>query len=192
MKKSVGAKAFALPTPVWVVGTYDENGAPNIMTAAWGGICCSEPPCIAISVQKIRASYTNIIKHKAFTVSIPSQKHMIEADYVGIASGKKVDKFNITGLTAIPSELVDAPYVKEFPLILECRLVNTIDLGLHTQFIGEILDVKADEGVLGENGLPVLGKVDPLTYSWPELKYYAIGESLGKAFSAGAKLGKLK
>lgn len=190
MKKSVGAKTFALPTPVWVIGSYDENGSPNIMTAAWGGICCSVPPCVTVSLQKIRASYDHITKHKAFTVSIPSQQHLSEADYVGMVSGKKVDKFAATGLTAVRSELVDAPYVKEFPLILECRLLHTIDLGQHTQFIGEILDVKADEAVLGENGLPELGKVSPFTFSPPEMKYYSIGQYLGKAYSVGAKLGK--
>lgn len=190
MKKSVGANTFALPTPVWVVGSYDESGAPNIMTAAWGGICCSVPPCVTVSLQKIRASYDYILKHKAFTVSIPSTKHIAEADYVGIFSGKKADKFAVSGLTAVRSELVDAPYVEEFPLILECRLIQTVDLGLHTQFIGEILDVKADEAVLGDNGLPALGKVDPFTFSPPERQYYSIGHSIGTAFSVGAKLGK--
>lgn len=190
MKKSVGANAFALPTPVWVVGTYDENGEPNIMTAAWSGICCSKPPCVAVSLQKIRSSYNNIIKHKAFTISIPSQQYMIEADYIGIFSGKKVDKFAVTGLNAVRSELVDAPYVKEFPLILECRLIHTIELGLHTQFIGEIMDVKVDEDALGDNSLPSIGKINPFVYSFPELKYYAIGQEVGKAFSVGAKLGK--
>ncbi|HWR43731.1 flavin reductase family protein [Sporomusa sp.] len=190
MKKSIGAKTFAMPTPVWVVGTYGENGEPNIMTAAWGSICCSAPPCVAVSLQKIRASYDNILKHKAFTISIPSRKYVSEADYAGIASGKDTDKFTVAGLTPVKSDLVDAPYVQEFPLILECRLLHTIELGLHTQFIGEIVDVKADEAVLGDNGLPVLGKVDPLSYSPPEREYYGTGENLGKAYSLGLKLKK--
>ena len=190
MKKSIGAKTFAMPTPVWVVGTYGENGEPNIMTAAWGGICCSEPPCVAVSLQKIRASYDNIIKHKAFTINIPSQKYVVEADYVGIVSGKRIDKFAVSGLTAVKSELVDAPYIQEFPLILECRLLHTIEIGLHTQFIGEIVDVKADEAVLGENGLPVLEKVNPFSFSPPDRMYYGVGQDLGRAFSLGLKLGK--
>ncbi|HEY3423923.1 MAG TPA: flavin reductase family protein, partial [Negativicutes bacterium] len=120
MKKSLGAHTFAMPSPVWVVGTYGENGEPNIMTAAWGSICCSVPPCVAVSLQKVRASYDNILKHKAFTISVPSQEHLVEADYVGIDSGKKVDKFSTTKLTPVRSELVNAPYVQEFPLVLEC------------------------------------------------------------------------
>jgi flavin reductase (DIM6/NTAB) family NADH-FMN oxidoreductase RutF len=101
-------------------------------------------------LQKIRASYDNIIKRQAFTISIPSQQHLTEVDYIGVARGKRVDKFAITGLTAVRSELVDAPYVKEFPLILECQLIHTIELGQHTQFIGEILEVKIDERFGGQ------------------------------------------
>ncbi len=188
MKKSIGAKTFAMPSPVWVIGTYGENGVANIMTAAWGGICCSEPPCVTVSLQKPRASYNNIIKHQAFTVSVPSQRHVTEVDYLGIVSGKNTDKFAVTGLTPVASEKVDAPYVQEFPLILECRLLHTVELGLHTQFIGEIVDVKADETILGETGLPVLEKVSPFTFSAPEGAYYSTGERLGKAYSLGLKL----
>lgn len=190
MKKSLGANTFAMPAPVWVVGTYGENGEANIMTAAWGGICCTAPPCVAISLQKVRASYTNIIKNKAFTISVPSHKHVVEADYVGIDSGKNIDKFAATKLTPIPSEIVNAPYVEEFPLVLECKLLHTIEIGLHVQFIGEIMDVKADESVLGDKGLPTLEKVSPLVFSTTEHKYYKIGEFLEKSHSVGLKLRK--
>ena len=125
-----------------VVGTYDKQEKPNIMTAGWVGICCSKPPCIAVSLRKARYTYSNIVERRAFTVSVPSEKYIKETDYVGIASGKKVEKFSATKLTAVKSDLVDAPYVNEFPLVLECRLLHTIEIGLHTQFIGEILDVK--------------------------------------------------
>ena len=187
MKKSIGSKTFAMPSPVWVVGTYGENGVPNIMTAAWGGICCSVPPCVTISLQKPRASYDNIMKRKSFTISIPSSKQAVEADYVGIVSGKNTDKFAVTGLTPVKSELVDAPYVGEFPLILECRLVQTVELGIHTQFIGEIVDVKADNDVLDEKGMPTLQKVAPFVFSASDKGYYQMGDKLGEAFSIGMK-----
>ncbi|WP_371377981.1 flavin reductase family protein [Sporomusa aerivorans] len=190
MKKSIGAKTLAMPTPVWVVGSYGEDGKPNIMTAAWGGICCSEPPCVTVSLQKIRASYNNILARKAFTISIPSEAHVVESDYVGIVSGKTTDKFAGAGLTVVKSELVDAPYVQEFPLILECELVQTVDLGLHTQFIGKIIDVKADEKVLGDNGLPSLDKVSPVSFSPSDRAYYGVGTALGQAFSVGLQLKK--
>jgi flavin reductase (DIM6/NTAB) family NADH-FMN oxidoreductase RutF len=190
MKKSLGANTIAMPAPVWVVGTYGENGEPNIMTAAWGGICCSVPPCVTVSLQKPRATYNNIIKNQAYTISIPSSIHLIETDYVGIASGKNTDKFSIANLTPIKSDLVNAPYVEEFPLVLECKLLQVIELGLHTQFIGEIVDVKADEHVLGENGLPTLEKVNPFIFSPPEGMYYRIGHPLEKSHSVGLKLRK--
>ncbi len=121
MKKSLGANTIVSTTPVWVVGTYDREGKPNVMTAAWGGVCCSKPPCIYVSLRKATYTYSNIVERKSFTVSIPSEAYTKETDYFGLASGKTVDKFSATGLTAVKSDLVDAPYVKEFPLILDAR-----------------------------------------------------------------------
>jgi flavin reductase (DIM6/NTAB) family NADH-FMN oxidoreductase RutF len=190
MKKSLGAKTLATPTPVWVVGSHGENGAPNAMTIAWGGICCSVPPCVAISLQKSRATYANILRRKAFTISIPSASRAAEADFFGIASGKDTDKFAAAGLTPVKSELVDAPYVQEFPLVLECKLLNTVEIGMHVRFIGEILNVLADESVLGENGMPDIEKVAPFVFNPGDRSYHAIGQSLGPAFSIGLKFMK--
>ena len=188
MKESLGARPLVFPTPVWVVGTYDKQGRPDAMTAAWGAICCSKPPCVTISVQKIRYTYGNLMERKAFTINVPSETYSKEADYLGIASGKKIDKFSAAGLTPVKGDLVDAPYVKEFPLVLECILIHTHELGLHTQFIGEIKDVKADKSVLDEKGLPDIEKVKPFTYV-PEIRtYYGIGKYLGKAFSIGKEI----
>ena len=190
MKKSMGARTLVFPTPVWVVGTYDKEGKPNVMTAAWGGICCSQPPCVAVSLRKATYTYGNLMERKAFTVNVPSEARCREADYIGIVSGKNVDKFAATGLTPVRSELVDAPYVKEFPLVLECKLLRTVEIGLHTQFIGEIIDVKADESVLGEGGLPDIEKVKPIVYS-PEIRsYHGIGRNLGRAYILGKTIGK--
>ncbi len=184
MKKSIGAKSLAYPTPAWVVGSYDMFGNANAMTAAWGGICCSEPPCISVSMRKATYTYANIMEKEAFTINIPSEKYMKETDYFGMASGKDVDKFEKTGLTAVKSDLVYAPYIEEFPIVLECKLVHSFELGLHTQFIGEIIDIKADESVLDEKGNPEIRKIKPIIYS-PERNYYGVGELLGKAFSIG-------
>ena len=148
MKKSIGAKTLHFPAPVWLVGTYDAAGRPNVMAASWTGICCSQPPCVTVSVRKARYTYANLIARKAFTLSIPSAAQVKIADYVGIVSGRKVDKFQQAGLTAVRGEHVDAPYAQEFPAVMECRLIHTLELGSHTQFIGEILDVKIDADVL--------------------------------------------
>ena len=189
MKKSLGAKTIAYPTPAWVVGSYDRDGKANGATIAWGGICCSDPPCVAISFRKATYSYHNIVERQAYTVNIPSEAHVKEVDFFGIASGRDTDKFAACGLTAVKSDLVDAPYVQEFPLILECKVIHTIEIGLHTQFIGQIIDVKADEAVLGEKGAPDLMKLKPIVFG-PEIRaYHGVGAYLGKAFSIGRKTG---
>lgn len=187
MKKSLGAKTLAYPTPVWVVGSFDAAGKPNMMTVAWAGICCSAPPCVTVSIRKERHSYAAIMARRAFTISIPGQSQVAEADYVGMVSGSVVDKFAVTGLTPVRSELVDAPYVGEFPVVIECRLVQTVDLGAHTQFIGEVVDVKADEGVLDASGHVDLAQLLPLIYAPGGSQYYGVGPVVAKGYSAGKK-----
>ena len=188
MKKSIGPKTLVYPTPVFVVGTYDKAGKPNVMTAAWGGICCSKPPCVAVSLRKSRYSYDNIVERKAFTINIAPEKYVKESDYFGIASGRNKDKFAATGLTPVKSDLVDAPLIKEFPFALECSLLHTIEIGVHIQFIGEIVDIKADEEVLNDNGVPDIDLVKPILFA-PEMQaYYSVGNFLGKAFSIGKEI----
>ncbi len=188
MKKSLGAKTLVEPTPTWIVGTYDASGKPNGMTAAWGGICCSDPPCIAVSLRKATYSYGNLMARRAFTVSVPSQSLVKQADYFGLTSGRDTDKFAATGLTPVRSEIVDAPYVAECPLVLECRVVHVFELGLHTQFVGQIVDVKADESVLGANGAPDIAKIRPILFSPGDRGYYGVGGPLGLAFAVGKEI----
>ncbi len=191
MKQSLGSKTLAYPAPVWCVGSYDKNNAPNVMTAAWGGICCSKPPCVTVSLRKATYTYKNIMAKKAYTISIPSEKYAKEADYFGIASGKDVNKFEASGLTPAKGDKVDAPYVAEFPVILECKMIHSHEIGLHTLFIGEILDVKADKNVLdGEKGVPDMEKVKPIIFG-PEIRtYHGVGPRLGLAFNLGMDLYK--
>lgn len=118
MKISLGKKTLLYPAPVCVVGTYDRKGVPNVMTAAWAGICCSNPPCIAVSLRKATYTYENIMERKAFTVSLPSEDYIQQADYFGMISGRDENKFDRTKLTPAKGELVDAPFVMEFPLAL--------------------------------------------------------------------------
>lgn len=185
MKKSLGANTLAQPTPVWLVGSYDASGKPNIMTIAWGGICCSKPACLTVSIRKERHTYPAILARGGFTISVPSESQVREADYAGMVSGAAADKFAAAGLTAVKSELVDAPYVGECPLVIECRLFKTLDLGAHTQFIGEILDVKAEESVLGADGQMDLELLRPLIYSPGASRYYGVGSVVAKGFSVG-------
>jgi flavin reductase (DIM6/NTAB) family NADH-FMN oxidoreductase RutF len=182
---SIGANTFAPILPVWVVGTYDHEGKPNVMTAAWAGICCSKPPCVYVSLRK--ATYT---ERRAFTISIPSEAYVKEADYFGIVSGRDMDKFSTTKLTPVKSDLVDAPYVKEFPMVMECKVIKIVKIGLHTEFIGEILDVKAHQTVLDKNKMPDVEKVKPPIWSLPNMSYRKVGKHIGKSFSIGKKVSK--
>ena len=158
------------------------------MTAAWGGICCSRPPCVYVSLRKATYTHGNVVSRRAFTINIPSEKYVKETDYFGIASGRDAEKFDVSGLTPVKSSVVDAPYVDEFLLVLECKVLRIVELGLHTQFIGEIMDVKADPSVLTENGVPDITKVKPIVFEPGNRRYYRLGSCLGQAFSTGKKL----
>jgi len=179
-KKSLGAVTLASPCPVWVIGSYDKAGKANVMTASWAAICCSTPPCITVSLRKATYTYGNIMESKAFTVNIPSEAFTREAAYFGNVSGKDVDKFARTGLTAVRGDSVNAPYIGEFPLVIECRLIKTVELGLHTMFIGEIKDVKADGSILNDRGQPDVLKLKPFIFAPGNPDFYSIGASLGR------------
>lgn len=186
-KKSIGAKTIIYPTPVLLVGTYDKDGKPNVMNAAWGGISSSNPPCVSISLREATYSHGNIKSQEAFTLSIPSEGQVVEADYFGIVSGKDGDKFEATGFTPVESDLVNAPYIAECPLVVECKLVNITELGLHTHFTGEIMDVKVDPEFTDANGNPDIKKINPVLYDPIGMAYYGIGEFKGPAFNIGKK-----
>ena len=132
-----------------------------------------------------RHTHGNILARKAFTISIPSEENVRQVDYFGLVSGRTVDKFAATKLTPVRSDHVDAPYVKEFSLIVECKLAHVIELGLHTQFVGEVMDVKAEDSVMAKGGLLEIAKIKPLVFAPDTQAYYGIGHFVGQAFSVG-------
>lgn len=182
MKKSLGAVTMPLPAPVWVIGSYDDQGRANVMTASWTGICCSRPPCVSVSLQKPRYTYANITARRAFTVHVPSTAQAKIVDYWGIVSGKGCDKIAHVGYTTVRSELVDAPVVCELPVVMECRLLHQIELGSHTQFVGQVLDVKVETDVLGADGRPDADKLSAFVFMEG---YRTIGPYLGLPFAIG-------
>lgn len=185
IKKDLGAKSLLFPTPVLVVATYGADGRPNAMTAAWGGVCCSAPPCVAISLRKATYTYDILMEKRVFTINIPGKEHVREADYFGIASGKNEDKFAKTGLTPVRSELVDAPYIEEFPFNLECRVVHVFELGLHTQFVGEVLNIKMDAARPEDDKQTAVEQFALFVFAPDSGHYYEVGAKLAKAFSVG-------
>ncbi len=185
MKKSIGATTLLAAVPVLIIGSYDEQMKPNLMACAWGGICCSDPPCVNISLRKSRYSYHNVMFHRAFTVNILFTERVREADFYGIVSGSKYDKFKETDMTPVKSDLVNAPYGKEFPIILECKMIHQIEIGSHVEVIGEIMDIKVEENLLNEDGKVMMEKIDPILYAPVIGAYYARGKYLGKGYTLG-------
>ena len=187
LKKTLEELCLAMPVPVWVIGSYGTDGTANLMTASWCGLCCSEPPCVAISLRPSRLSHKNIISRKAFTINIPSRQYLAETDLFGLISGKARDKYLATALTPVRGKCVDAPYIKEFPLTLECILQKTIELGSHTQFIGEIADVRENSPVLVHKEQIDMAKLAPIVCIPADKCYYELGQNLGPAYFSGQK-----
>lgn len=185
MRKNFGAKPILYPMPVLLIGSYDENGVPDVMNAAWGGM--SEENEISICVSEDHKTTSNVIKRGAFTVSVADAENTVAADYVGIVSANDLpDKVKRTGWHATKSEFVDAPLFDELPMALECRL-KSYD-GETCRMVGEIVNVCADERILGEDGKIDLAKFRPITYDPVHHTYRVLGEVVGKAFCDGNKL----
>ena len=188
-KLSLGALPLLYPLPVFLVATYSADGKPNVMAAAWGGICSSDPLSLTVSVRPERWTHDALLARKAFTVCIATENMAIATDYVGIASGRRFDKVTVAGFTPVRAEKVDAPYIAECPVVLECSLSQTVRLGVHTMMIGAILDVKADEDCLDASGkFPEISKLSPLIFDSGSRSYYSVGRLVGEAFSIGKAL----
>jgi flavin reductase (DIM6/NTAB) family NADH-FMN oxidoreductase RutF len=186
MKKSIGIRETIFPNPVMIVGTYDESGAPDVAAFAWGGVASSDPAALSVAVRPSRYTYENLMLKKAVTVNLPSPEYTDESDYFGIVSGRDVNKFERTGLTPVAGEYVDAPYIEEFPVNIECVVTHTLDLGAHTLFIGEVKDIKVDDALAADvKGLWGASRI--LTYDSLALTYRQPGDEIAKAFSCGLK-----
>ncbi len=185
MRKNFGAKAYLYPMPVLIIGTYDEDGTPDAMNAAWGGI--SEETEISICVSAGHKTTKNILKRGAFTVSVADDKNVAACDYVGVVSGNtEPDKVNKAGWHAEKSEFVDAPLFDELPMSLECKLTGYDEETC--RLVGKIVNVCADEKILDENGKIDLNEFTPITYDPVNNTYRKIGDVVGKAFGDGLKL----
>ena len=185
MRKNFGAKPLSYPQPVFIIATYGEDGTPNAMNAAWGGI--SDTKEISMCLDVNHKTVKNILDRCAFTVSMADAAHVVACDFVGIVSGNKVaDKFAKAGFHATKSEFVDAPLIDELAVAIECKLK---DYNPDTCILrGEIVNVSVDERVLDEEGKVDAGKVAPIIFDPFNNDYLKVGEKVGKAFSDGKQL----
>lgn len=187
MKKDLGVKPYLFPMPVLMISTYNEDGTVDVMNMAWGGICAHN--MVSLNIGEDHKTSENIKRTGAFTLSIADVAHIEAADYFGIASGNKVpDKFERSGLSATKSEKVDAPVVNEFPLALECKVVEDKMEVYGHHVIGEILGVLAEDAILDETGKVDIAKLDAFAFDQFQNGYYAIGEKVGQAWNTGKSL----
>ena len=184
MKKDLGFVDAIYPMPVLMVAAYDENGKVNVMNAAWGQIADDDKVIIFIGEGK--KTWLNILASKAFTVALADEKHMDVADFFGIASGNKIDdKFERTGYHAVRSDKVNAPIIEEFPVVMECELLEHLKDEYVSAIVGRIVNVKADEEVLDEKGKVDVTKTRSLIFDQFRSGYYVTGEKVGQAWNAG-------
>lgn len=184
MRKNFGAKPLMYPQPVLIIATYDEDGRGDAMNAAWGGIADSNKIIMCLSAS--HKTVQNILKRKAFTVSMADEAHMMAADYVGIVSAnKEPEKLAKAGFHTTKSEFVDAPLIDELPMALECRLISYDESS--ELMLGEIVNVCADESVLTDGKIDP-AKLCPITFDPVNNVYLKLGEKVGNAFKDGAAL----
>jgi len=182
---------MVFPLPALLVATYGEEGTPNAMTAAWAASCCHEPPCVGVAVRKSRLTYANIKARGAFTLCVPPTGLAREVDYLGITSGmREPDKLARLGLKTIRCPTADAPMLPACLVNVECRLHSHLAIGTHTWFVGEVVDVHADEACLDDTGAIDVAALDPLAYATSTRQYHALGAPVGRAFHMGKELRK--
>ncbi|MBQ4351804.1 MAG: flavin reductase family protein [Clostridia bacterium] len=191
MKKNLGIVPAVYPMPVLMVAAYDKDEKVNVMNAAWGQICDEDK--IILFIGEGKKTWLNIRESRAFTVALADRAHMDAADFFGIASGNKIDdKFERTGYHAEKSERVHAPVIAEFPLTMECELLEFLESEYVSGIVGRIVNVQAEEAVLDEKGRVDPGKLGALMFDQFTNGYYVTGERVGQAWNAGAALMKKK
>ena len=185
MRKNFGAKPWTYPQPVFIIGTYNEDGTPNAMNAAWGGI--TEEAELTMCISAEHKTTANILARGAFTVSMADAAHVVECDYVGIASGnEEPNKMEKAGFHTTRSEFVDAPLINELAVAVECRLISYDEESC--RLVGEIVNVCADQSVLDDQGNVDPAKVRPIAFDPFNNTYLVLGEVVGQAFADGTKI----
>ena len=184
MNKNIGKDFIMGPMPVLIIGTYDKNGVPNAMNAAWG--CQSDLDAITVFLSRHKTT-ENLMLKKEFTLAFATKATVVESDYFGLESGKNVNKIEKAGFHAVKAEHVDAPVITEYPVTLECKMTDFVDEGTAYRVIGKVVNVIADENVL-TNGKVDLGKMQAICYDSASHVYRMVGEVVGRGFHDGLAL----
>lgn len=187
MTKDFGVKPYLFPMPTYMIGTYNEDNTVDVMMMAWGGICAED--MVALNLEAEHKTVANLEATKAFTLAIPRTDTLKESDFFGIVSANKAaDKFERSGLHAVKSERVNAPVITEYPVTLECEVVEMQEQPYGLRVLGKIVNVIADEKVLDEKGKIDAGKIHAFAFDQMQNGYYAIGEKVGQAWHSGKDL----
>ena len=187
MTKDFGVKPYLFPMPTYMIGTYNEDDTVDVMMMAWGGICAED--MVALNLEADHKTVANLKARNAFTLAVPGTDTLAASDYLGIASANKVaDKFARTGLHAVKSSRVDAPVITEYPLTLECEVVEMQNQPYGLRVLGRIVNVLADEKVLDDAGKIDAGKLQAFAFDQMQNGYYAVGQRIGQAWHSGAGL----
>lgn len=185
--KDFGVQPYLFPMPTYMIGTYNEDDTVDAMAMAWGGICAEN--MVALNLEAEHKTVDNLKARGAFTLSVPGEDTLVECDYMGTASAKQhADKFARTGLHAEKSSRVDAPVIQEFPLTLECKVVEMQEQPYGLRVLGEIVNVLADEKILDDEGKIDCKKIHPFLFDQVSFDYFSLGEVCGKAWHSGAPL----
>ena len=186
-KTTIGPMTLLYPKPTLLIGA-NIDGKPNFMTVAWAGIANLKPHMLSISIRRERYTFQGIKENQTFSVNIPSEDFVTEADYCGLVSGRKIDKVARCSFTIFYGKLKTAPLIEQCPVNLECRLVKEMEFTTHILCIGEIEEVHVDDDCL-TNGKPDVEKVRPLVFaSGVEYAYFGLGKRLARGFQVGKKL----
>lgn len=189
MTKNLHAKPYLFPMPTYMIGTYNEDDTVDVMMMAWGGICAED--MVALNLEAEHKTVANIESRKAFTLAVPGTDTLRESDFFGIATANKMaDKFERSGLHAVRSERIDAPVITEYPITLECQVIEMQSQPYGLRVLGKIVNVIADEKVLDGAGNIDASKIHAFAFDQMQNGYYAIGEKVGQAWHSGADLMK--
>ena len=194
MSKKVDLKPRAMmyPSPAVIASAYDEEGKADACTLAFAAMCSHQPPAVMIAINStaLRKTLKSILERNEFVIGFPTADQVAEADFIGIASGYDVDKLEKVGFTTTKAKEVNAPIINEMKVSIECKVMNIAEVGSHTQITGEIVNIQADEDVIGEKGKVDLKLLNPIVYDDVLYDYFEVGDKIADAFNVGVKFRK--